>query len=368
MKTNRKLASRISRSFPSHLCAMLVLIAVCALVVAPSGPCVAAREAEVINGAGATFPMPVYTEWAIQYTHSTGIRVNYQGLGSGAGIAKIKEKAVDFGASDEPLKAEVLEKDGLLQFPMIMGGVVPVVNLPDIRKGRLKLTPEVLADIYLGKIKHWNDRALLALNPDLNLPNDEITVVHREDASGTTWIFTTYLSKVSPEWKEKVGAGKSVSWPTGIGGKGNPGVAAHVKKIKGAIGYVEFATAVKEKLKYTQLQNLEGKFVAPSSRSFQAAAENADWEKASAFVMDLTNQPGSTTWPIVGVSYILVHKDQSDPGKAKALLKFFDWCFRNGGETATGLDYVPVPQKVYKLVQSAWEKEIRAAGQPVALK
>jgi len=347
---------------------MLVLVALCALVVASSGPCIAAKEAEVINGAGATFPMPIYTEWAIQYGRYTGIKVNYQGVGSGGGISKIKEKAVDFGASDEPLKAEVLEKEGLLQFPMIMGGVVPVVNLPDIRKGRLKLTPEVLADIFLGKIKYWNDRSLMALNPDINLPNDEITVVHRADGSGTTWIFTTYLSKVSPEWKEKVGAGKSVSWPTGTGGKGNDGVAAHVKKINGAIGYVEFAYAVKDKLKYTQLQNFDGKFVSPSSRSFQAAAENADWEKASAFVMDLTNQPGSTTWPIVGVSYILIHKDQADPGKAKAILKFFDWCFRNGAEVATRLDYVPVPAKVYKLVQNAWEKEIRAAGQPVALK
>jgi phosphate transport system substrate-binding protein len=337
-------------------------------VLPPSQPCLAAGEAESINGAGATFPMPVYSEWAIQYNRNTGLKINYQGVGSGAGIAQIKEKAVDFGASDEPLNADVLEKQGLFQFPMIMGGVVPVVNLPDIRKGKLKLTPELLADMFLGKIKQWNDRRIMALNPDLKLPGDEITVVHRADGSGTTWIFTSYLSKVSPEWKEKIGSGKSVSWPTGIGGKGNPGVAALVKKTPGTIGYVEFAYAVKEKLKYTQLQNRDGRFVTPSNRSFQAAAENADWEGASAFVVELTDQPGAPTWPIVGVSYILMHKDQQDLAKATAMLKFFDWCFRNGGEVATRLDYVPMPSKVYKFVQTAWQKDVSSSGRPVALK
>jgi len=327
-----------------------------------------AADVESINGAGATFPMPIYSSWAAGYNKFSGLKINYQGIGSGGGIAQIKAKTVDFGASDEPLKSDVLDKEGLAQFPMIMGGVVPVFNLTEIRKGRLKLTPELLADIFLGKITKWNDRKIMAVNPDLKLPEEDITIVHRADGSGTTWIFTDYLSKVSAEWKEKIGTGKSVSWPTGVGGKGNPGVAALVKKTSGSIGYVEFAYALKEKLKYAQLQNRDGKFVMPTIQTFQEAAQSADWENAAAFLVEINDQPGEKTWPIVGVSYILVHKDQPDPAKTKAMLKFFDWCFRNGSEMATELHYVPMPPKVYKLVEEFWKKQITAAGNSVALK
>jgi phosphate transport system substrate-binding protein len=296
------------------------------------------------------------------------VKLNYQSIGSGGGIAQIKAKTVDFGASDEPLKPEELDKEGLIQFPMIMGGVVPVINLPDVTKGKLRLTPELLADIFIGKITAWNDRRIMAVNPDAKLPNKEITIVHRADGSGTTWIFTNYLSKVSAEWKEKIGNGKTVSWPTGIGGKGNEGVSALVKKTEGSIGYVEFAYALKERLKYVTLQNKAGKFVTPTIQTFQAAAENADWESAPGFFLVLTDQPGEKSWPIVGVSYILIHKAQPDGNKARQMLKFFEWCFREGPDMAVELHYVPIPSKVYNLVGSVWAKSISVSGQPLALK
>ncbi|MBI5249370.1 MAG: phosphate ABC transporter substrate-binding protein PstS [Desulfomonile tiedjei] len=324
-----------------------------------------AAEVENVNGAGASFPYPIYAKWATKYHQYSGLKLSYQSIGSGGGIAQIKAKTVDFGASDEPLKSEELEKDGLLQFPLIMGGVVPVINLENVYKGKLKLTPELLADIYLGKIKNWNDRRIMAVNPDLRLPDQEITVVHRADGSGTTWIFTNYLTKISTEWKEKIGGGKSVSWPTGVGGKGNEGVSALVKKTQGSIGYVEYAYALRERLKYVQIQNSAGKFVAPTIESFQAAAANADWEKAPGFYMVLTDQPGDKSWPITGASYILVYRDQPDPSKAEAMLKFFDWCFKSGSEQAVELHYVPMPTKVCNLVKSLWAKEITSGGQPV---
>ncbi len=248
---------------------------------------------------------------------------------------------------------------------MIMGGVVPVINLENIAKGKVRLTPELLADIYLSKIKNWNDRRIMAVNPDLKMPDQEITVLHRADGSGTTWIFTNYLSKISHDWKEKVGGGKSVSWPTGVGGKGNEGVSALVKKTQGSIGYVEYAYALKERLKYVQIQNGAGKFVTPTIESFQAAAANADWEGAPGFYMVLTDQPGDKSWPITGASYILVHRDQLDVSKAEAMLKFFDWCFKNGTEQAVELHYVPMPSKVCNLVKSLWAKEITSAGKVV---
>jgi phosphate transport system substrate-binding protein len=322
-------------------------------------------EVENVAGAGATFPMPVYAKWAARYSQFSGLKISYQGIGSGGGIAQIKAKTVDFGASDEPLQAEDLGKNGLAQFPMIMGGVVQVVNLERVSKGRLKLTPELLADIFLGKIKNWSDRRIMAVNPDLRLPDQEITVCHRADGSGTTWIFTNCLSKVSNEWKEKVGNDKSVSWPTGVGGKGNPGVAALVKKTPGSIGYVEYAYALKERLKYVQLQNKAGKFVTPSIESFQAAAANADWENAPGFYMVLTDQPGEKSWPITGTSYILVRKSQEDAAKAASMLKFFDWCFKNGSDQAIELHYVPIPPNVCNLVRSLWAKEITSSGKPV---
>lgn len=340
----------------------LVLAVFLILTPAPSG---AASDTESVNAAGATFPYPVYSKWATRYNQFSGMKLSYQAIGSGGGIAQIKAKTVDFGASDEPLQADDLEKCGLIQFPMIMGGVVPVVNIDGVAKGKLKLTPELLADIFLGKIKNWNDRRILAVNSDLKLPDQEITVAHRADGSGTTWIFTNYLSKVSGEWKEKVGNDKSVSWPTGVGGKGNEGVSALVKKTQGSIGYVEYAYALRERLKHVQLQNKAGKFVNPTIETFQGAAANADWEKAPGFYMVLTDQPGEKSWPIVGASYILVYKDQTDSSKAQAMLKFFDWCFKNGSDLAIDLHYVPMPAKVYTVVHALWEKELSSGGRPV---
>jgi phosphate transport system substrate-binding protein len=325
----------------------------------------AGTEVQNLQGAGATFPMPIYSKWASRYYESEGIRLAYQGIGSGAGIAQIKAKTVDFGASDAPLSPQELEKDGLVQFPMIVGGVVPVFNIEGVSKEKLRLTSEVLADIYLGNIKNWSDRRIKALNAGLKLPDQDITVVHRADGSGTTWIFTTYLSKVSPDWKTKVGADKSVSWPTGVGGKGNPGVASLVKKINGSIGYVEFAYALKERLKWVSLQNRAGEFVTPTMESFEKAAQSADWGGAAGFNVDLTDQAGEKTWPIVGTSFILIHKDQQDKDKALLMLSFFDWCFKNGAGMAKSLHYVAIPQKGFEAVQSDWKKQVTCAGEPL---
>jgi len=320
---------------------------------------------KTINGAGATFPYPVYAQWAYQYNKVTGVQLNYQSIGSGGGIKQIKAKTVDFGASDAPLKAEELDKEGLLQFPMIMGGVVPVVNLQGIDAGKLKLSADNLAAIFLGEITKWNDARIAADNKGLNLPDLDITVVHRADGSGTTWVFTNYLTKVSKSWAEKVGNNKAVQWPAGVGGKGNEGVAAYVQRIKGGIGYVEYAYALQNKLTYTLLKNQAGEFVAPTSASFQAAAANADWKKAAGFYMVLTDQPGKASWPITGASFILVHKDQKTAETIKDVLAFFDWCYQNGAATADKLDYVAMPNNVVDLVEATWKKEIRSAGKAV---
>ncbi len=321
--------------------------------------------AVTINGAGATFPYPVYSQWAYFYQKETGTKLNYQSIGSGGGIKQIKAKTVDFGASDAPLKAEELAQAGLIQFPMIMGGVVPVVNLAGVKPGELRLSPALLADIFLGKMVKWNDPRIQAENPGRKLPAQAITVVHRSDGSGTTWIFTNYLSKVSPEWEQKVGNDKAVQWPVGVGGKGNEGVAAYVQRMKGAIGYVEYAYALQNKMSHAQLKNQAGNYVAPTAESFQAAAANADWAGSPAFYVILTDQPGEESWPITGASFILVHKEQADAAKAQAMLAFFDWCYTKGSPAAVKLDYVPMPQKVVDLVEAAWSKEIRANGQPV---
>jgi phosphate transport system substrate-binding protein len=318
-----------------------------------------------INGAGATFPYPVYGQWAWLYNKDTGVKLNYQSIGSGGGIRQIKAKTVDFGASDAPLKAEELNEAGLLQFPMIMGGVVPVVNVPGIAAGKLKLSGSTLADIFLGKITKWNDAAIARENSGINLPDSAITVVYRADGSGTTWIFTNYLSKVSATWKDSVGNAKSVKWPSGVGGKGNEGVAAYVQRIKGSIGYVEYAYALQNKLAYSLLQNRDGNYVAPTSATFQAAAANADWEMAEGFYLVLTDQPGAESWPITGASFILVYKEQANADTAREVLKFFDWCYRNGSKTAEKLDYVPMPGKVISLVEKTWKEQIKAAGKPV---
>jgi phosphate transport system substrate-binding protein len=321
-----------------------------------------AAEVTEIAGAGATFPYPVYAKWAETYAKTKGVKMNYQSIGSGGGIKQIKAKTVDFGASDTPLKPEDLDKAGLMQFPMVMGGVVPVVNIPGIKPGELKLSGEVFANIYLGKIKKWDDSAIKALNKGVNLPHKSITVVHRSDGSGTTWIFTNYLSKVSSTWKSKVGNDKAVAWPTGVGGKGNEGVASYVKRIKGSIGYVEYAYALQNKMSYAKLQNKAGNYVAPTSESFQAAAANADWNNAPGFYMVLTDQPGKDSWPITGATFILVYKTQDKPDHGLAVLKFFDWAYHNGGKMAESLDYVPMPASVVSLVEKTWAKDIKTAS------
>ncbi len=319
-----------------------------------------------MTGAGATFPYPIYAKWAESYKATTGNGLNYQSIGSGAGIKQIKAKTVDFGASDMPLSAADLDAAGLMQFPAIMGGVVAIVNLDGVAPGQMKLTGPVIADIYLGKITKWNAPAIVALNPGVKLPSDEITVVHRADGSGTSFLFTDYLSKTSPEFNTKVGPGAAVKWAVGVGGKGNEGVAANVQRIKGAIGYVEWAYAKKNKITHTQLQNKDGQFIQPSDDSFKAAAAGAEWSKTPGFAIVLTNQAGKESWPITGVSFILMHKTQADAAKGKEVLKFFDWAYKSGEAMAVDLDYVPMPQSVVKLVEGAWKLQLKdTAGKSI---
>jgi len=319
-----------------------------------------------ISGAGATFPYPVYSKWADAYKKETGVKFNYQSIGSGGGIKQIKARTVDFGASDAPLQADELNKSGLMQFPMIMGGVVPVVNLEGVAANQLHLNNDVLAGIYLGKITKWNDARIAADNKGMKLPDTAITVIHRADGSGTTWIYTNFLSKVSKEWKEKVGNDKSVAWPTGVGGKGNEGVASYVERVKGSIGYVEYAYALQNKMASVMLRNRAGNFVAPTSASFQAAAANADWSNAPGFFMVLTDQPGDESWPITGASFILVYKQQEKPETGRAVLTFFDWAYKNGAKMADELDYIAMPESVVKMVEKTWAKEVKGPdGKPV---
>ena len=315
-----------------------------------------------MTGAGATFPYPIYAKWAESYKAATGNGLNYASVGSGAGIKQIKAKTVDFGASDKPLKAEELEEAGLMQFPAIMGGVVTIVNLDGITPGQMKLTGQVVGDIFLGKITKWNDPAIAALNPGVKLPAEEITVVHRADSSGTSFLFTDFLSKTNAEFKTKVGADAAVKWPTGVGGKGNEGVAANVQRIKGAIGYVEWAYAKKNKMSHTQLKNKDGVFLQPDDENFKAAAANAEWTKTPGFGVVLTDQPGKASWPITGVSYILMHKQQADAAKGKEVIKFFDWAFANGDKSAIELDFVPMPDTVVKQVQASWKQNLKDAS------
>ena len=315
-----------------------------------------------ITGAGATFPYPIYAKWADTYKKETNVALNYQSIGSGGGIKQIQARTVDFGASDMPLKAEELDKNGLTQFPAIVGGNVIVYNLKGVESGKLKLTGAVIADIYLGKVVKWNDGAIAKLNPGVTLPGDNISVVHRSDGSGTTFIFVNYLSKVSDEWKTKVGEGTSVNWPTGVGGKGNEGVASYVQKINGAIGYVEYAYAKQNKMSVAALQNKAGEFVLPDDLTFQAAAANAQWDKVPGFYQILTDQPGKTSWPMTGASFILMHKTQERPENGKQVLAFFDWAFKNGGKAAQDLDYVPLPDSLVKLVQAEWKSKLKDAS------
>ncbi|MCE5314952.1 MAG: phosphate ABC transporter substrate-binding protein PstS [Armatimonadota bacterium] len=316
------------------------------------------KSSVTINGAGATFPYPVYAVWADKYNQVTGVKINYQSIGSGGGVQQIKAGTVDFGASDAPLTADELDKAGLTQFPMIMGGVVPVVNIEGVKPGALCLSPETISSIYLGKIKKWNDPLIAKDNPKLMLPNKDITVVSRADGSGTSWIFTNYLDKVSKPWHDKIGFGKAVNWPVGVRGKGNEGVAAYVQRLQGSIGYVEYAYALQSKMTFVKLKNKAGKCVAPSTETFQAAAANADWANAPGYYVVLTNQPGEDSWPITGASYIIVHKKQKDKKITDAMLGFFGWSYQHGGDMATKLAYVPMPENVIKMVRDKWQTEI----------
>ena len=315
-----------------------------------------------ITGAGATFPYPIYAKWADAYKKTTGNGLNYQSIGSGGGIKQITAKTVDFGASDMPMKPEDLEKNGLVQFPAIMGGVVPVVKLAGVAPGQLKFTGALLADIYLGKVKKWNDPAIAKLNPGVKLPDREITVVYRSDGSGTTFLFTNYLSKVSPAFKSTVGEGTSVKFPTGVGGKGNEGVASYVQKLDGAIGYVEYAYAKQNKLAYGMMQNKSGKYVEPDDATFKAAAANADWKSVPGMGVVLTDQGGDNAWPITGASFILVHAKQDKPETGREVLKFFGWAYRNGGSMAEALDYVPMPEPVVKQIEASWKNLKDSSG------
>lgn len=312
-----------------------------------------------ITGAGATFPYPVYAKWAQAYQKATGVQLNYQAIGSGGGIKQIQAKTVDFGASDKPLSPDELKQNQLMQFPTLMGGVVPVVNITNLQKEKIRLTGEVLADIYLGNIKKWNDTRIQSLNPTLKLPDENITVVHRSDGSGTTFLFTDYLAKVNHDWKKQVGSDTAVSWPAGIGGKGNEGVAAYVQRINGAIGYVEFAYAEQNQLNSVELKNAAGHFVVPSVHTFEAAASNATWSKAKNFGEILTNEPGADSWPITGATFILMPTNVKNSAKAKAVLTFFDWAYRNGKDMALALHYVPLSDNLVQLIENAWKTQIK---------
>jgi len=317
-------------------------------------------QAADITGAGATFPAPVYQKWAELYKARTGNGLNYQAIGSGGGIKQIEAKTVDFGASDKPLKPADLQANGLMQFPTVIGGVVPVMNLPGIKPGEVKLTGSVLGDIFLGAIKTWKDPKIAALNPGVNLPNLPITVVHRSDGSGTSFIFTSYLSTKSPAWAQKVGANDAVAWPVGIGGKGNDGVAALVRQTEGAIGYVEYAYAKQNHMTYALMQNHDGKFVPPTAAAFAASASGADWSKAQGNYLLLIDQPGANSWPISGATFILMHTKQDKPENAKQVLAFFDWAYKNGDPAAQQLDYVPLPANVKAMMRKQWASEIKA--------
>ncbi len=329
--------------------------------VAVSAAFVSTAIAAEVTGAGASFPAPIYAKWADAYQKATGNKINYQSIGSGGGIKQITAKTVDFGASDAPLTPAELEKAGMMQFPTVIGGVVPVVNIPSVKPGEMRLSGAVLGDIYLGKITKWNDKAITDINPKLQLPNQDIAVVRRADGSGTSFIFTNYLSKVNSEWKAKVGEGQAVQWPLGLGGKGNEGVSAFVQRVPGAIGYVEYAYAKQNKLVHTQMQNKDGQFVQPEDDSFKAAAAGAEWSK-SAFYEILTEQPGKASWPITGATFILMHKVQDKPAQGVEVMKFFDWGLKNGGKLATELDYVPLPDAVVKLINAALTANIRDAS------
>jgi phosphate transport system substrate-binding protein len=324
-----------------------------------------AAQAADITGAGATFPFPIYAKWAEAYKKETNIGLNYQSIGSGGGIRQIKAKTVAFGATDAPLKGEDLTKDGLIQFPTVMGGVVPAINIAGVEPGQLKLTGQIISEIYLGDIKKWNDPKIVALNAGVKLPDANINPVYRSDGSGTTFVWTDYLSKASSEWKTKIGANQSVQWPVGIGGKGNEGVSASVKQVANSIGYVEYAYAKQNKLSYALVQNADGKFPAPDDKAFQAAAANANWNEQPGFGISLNNQKGADAWPITSATFILVYAKPEKPEETQAALKFFDWAYKNGDKLATEIDYVPLPAPVKEQVRAAWKGVVDNSGKPI---
>lgn len=325
-----------------------------------------ASKVSTITGAGSSFAYPLYSAWADKYSKQTGIELNYQSIGSGGGIRQIEAGTVDFGASDAPLTEAQLKKEGLVQFPTAMGGVIPTINVPGVKPGQMVLSGSVLADIFLGNITKWNDPAIRKLNPHLHLPNLHITVVHRSDGSGTTFIFTDYLTKVSPEWKSKLGTGKAVDWPSSgnVGGKGNEGVAAYVDRIKGAIGYNEYAYVLKNKMNYADMLNSAGHRVGPTAKNFAAAAANADWSHAPGYYLMLTDQPGADSWPITGATFVLVHAKPKNPDQVRAVLDFFSWSFENGNGIAGSLDYIPMPASVVELIKKTWHDEVMIKDLP----
>ncbi|OCC25031.1 phosphate ABC transporter substrate-binding protein PstS [Croceicoccus estronivorus] len=336
-----------------------------AVAVGAAAVLVGAAQAENITGAGATFPAPVYSAWAQTYRASSGNELNYQAIGSGGGIRQIKAKTVDFGASDKPLKPADLDEAGLMQFPTVIGGVVPVLNVPGVNPGRLRLTGSLLAEIYMGHITRWNDAQIAKINPQIKMPALPITVVHRSDGSGTSFIFTSYLSMKNADWAKSVGASDSVSWPVGLGGKGNDGVSAFVKQTKGSIGYVEYAYAKKNGTPYILVQNKAGAYPQPNGAAFAAAAASAPWGKTPGNYIMLLDQPGAKAWPISGATFILMYKNPSDPARSANVLKFFDWAYKNGDKTASSLDYVPLPASVKMTIRKQWASEITAGGKPV---
>jgi phosphate transport system substrate-binding protein len=338
---------------------LLVLASACAFIAT-------GVQAQEITGAGATFPAPLYAKWASDYNKQTGVKVNYQSIGSGGGIKQIDSKTVDFGATDMPLTDEVLKTKGQMQFPTVIGGVVPILNVAGIAPGQLKLTGPLLADIFLGKVSRWNDPAIKAINPGVNLPDTAIAQVRRADGSGTTFLFTNYLSKVSPDWKAKVGEGTAVSWPVGAGGKGNEGVAAFVGRLPNSLGYVEYSYVKQNKLNYALVQNAAGNFVKPEDDTFKAAAAGADWAKS--FYQILTNQPGKDSWPLSGATFILMHTSQDKPANGTEALKFFNWAYANGEKSAADLDYVPMPPAAVAAIQKAWGEIKDTSGKVISYK
>ena len=318
------------------------------------------QAAEQITGAGSTFVYPVLSKWSAEYAKKTGVQLNYQSIGSGGGIAQIKAGTVEFGASDKPLTPKELKDGGFGQFPLVVGGIVPVVHIDGVKSDKMKLTGPVLADIFLGKITKWNDKAIKELNPGLKLPDAKITVVHRSDGSGTTFNWTDYLSKVSKEWSSKVSEGTSVSWPVGVGGKGNEGVAAYVGRIKNSIGYVEYAYALQNKLPYALLKNAAGEYPEPSQASFQAAAASADWSKAEDFYLIMTNAPGKKAWPVTATTWAIMYKQPKDPARTKSVFDFFKWAFEHGQKQASSLDYVPLPDSLVKRIEAYWSTQFNS--------